>query len=441
MLTSKAVIAIIMLFLLSPVAKLIRRLIYALVEQMDRGNPADQAAAGVKSGAMATMGAIAGAGAAGIAGVKEMKSAFSKGGGSKPNVSEAMNKAAEETGSATGGYLVQTRGGSIDQDGSGLNRQGSPIHAQGRGNPGESKKQIVNHRGEPISSGQGAGGTGSSGSPSGSPDGSSDSTATPFGAPESSATMREGNLAGGDGNSPMPEGGPVPLNQPNERSFINGQNRADQQTYHKPDTIEKAGKWADVGRKTLAVAGGAVATAAGMTAGAIFGRQAGAAVARHGTKAFHHVGRAAGGAAGMIAHGTPRAVQHLRTGYTQARSQGHGRVKSMAHAVNHTGTRAKVAVSRHMGANAGRSTSMTYGGSSVQTSGGASTGNVTKSSEPLNNRTPAQSSSPSSSAVHFPSDGAFSEPKKNRMQDFERMSQKASVKQFYFDKDNDDSDD
>lgn len=412
MLTSKAVIALIMLFLLSPVAKLVRRLVYALVEQVDRGNPVDQATSGANAGASQAVRSIIGAGVGGAAGLAAIKSTFRKGGdsppsgGEKPGITDAAGKAAEETGGSTGGYLVQTRGGQAESP---LNGQGSSLNAKGKGDQGVDKKQIVNYKGEPISSGQGAGGSLSQ------EGNSSDSGITPFGMPESSSTAREGNLAASNGET-------ASVNQSHEKSVQDGQNKSDQ---YKPDTIEKAGKWANVGRKTMAVAGGAVATAAGMTAGALFGGRSGSAVAHHGTKALSHVGKTAGGAAGMVAHGVPRTVQHLRTGYNQARAQGQGRMKSAGHAISHTGSQAKSSlgpsVKKQPRQGVSEEPTRSYPRSPAQTSNISEQTNTTSYT----------------SGVNYHMDDALSKTKRST----ENSSDTAAIQHYYMDKNGDESDD
>lgn len=312
MLTSKWIVALLMLFLLTPVSKLIRRFIYAMVEQFDRGDPATEARAGAKAGALKTMGTIAAAGAVGFAGGKGIKDIMNRGknnpgkdGGSRPPNVGGKTNGTEDPASITGGYLPETRHpnglssndlSSVSRSSYGTQRKtlvdshGNPIQSKGEIKPTASgRPPIVNAKGEPLQSSGGM----------------------------SQGTMQE------TGGTSVPTDGAT----------------------SKPTVFDRAGKWGRAGGKTLAVVGGIASTAVGMGVAAFAGSQMGHAVAHHGTHLAHHAGKISGGAIGGTIHGGHRAVQHTVSGYRQARAEGRGMIQAMGRGTHQTYQKAEAKVS------------------------------------------------------------------------------------------------
>lgn len=279
MLTSKWIVALLMLFLLTPVSKLIRRFIFAMVEQFDRGDPATEAQAGAKAGALKTMGTIAAAGAVGVAGVKGIKDSINrgknnsvKGGNTRPTNVGGKTNGIENSANGTGGYLPETR-----QANSGSSPDSSSSDGPTNGSKGNS---LIDSHGKPIKSKGAIESVKSSG--------------------RSQATSQE-------------------TSSPSVRTQANAQ----------LTVFDRAGKWGRASGKLLAVTGGIASTAVGMGVAAVAGSQMGHAVARHGTQLSHQAGKISGGAVGGMIHGGHRAVQHTVSGYQQARVEGQGIVKAM----------------------------------------------------------------------------------------------------------------
>src|SRR5699024_5921737 len=113
--------AIIMLFVLTPVAKLTRRFVYALVEQYDRGDPADQATAGLQYGVPRGINSAVAAGGVAAAGISAIGGMFRGGGGGGSAASNARGggggPSADANSNTRGGHgtAANSRGGGNEQ--------------------------------------------------------------------------------------------------------------------------------------------------------------------------------------------------------------------------------------------------------------------------------------------------------------------------------------
>jgi len=128
MLTSKIVGALVLLFVLTPVAKWTRRFIYALFDQVPIGNPSDEAT----RNSVRTMGAIGVAGLIAAEGIKSIKNTWSSHSASPTTKNHLPNKmqyggksigsegknSGDIASSGTGGFLPEMR----EQD-----QQGKPL--------------------------------------------------------------------------------------------------------------------------------------------------------------------------------------------------------------------------------------------------------------------------------------------------------------------------
>lgn len=324
MLTTAWVSAIIMLFILTPVAKLTRRFIYAMVEQYDRGDPADQGASGVQRG----VGSITAAGSVAVAGLSAMRGMIGGGGGSGGSAvggGTPSSSGGEGGGGKSSSTTNSRRGG--DNTSSDLARRRDSSADANSGVSGNEQHGLLNNEG---TAGENLQATDGSFRQEGFlPENRNerDNRYLPSRSENRNLRSIEGEYSQSPGGFYDPSRGPNNLQPPighdrlasNRAATATGANLPSRSTRY-ASVGTRASAWSNVGRRTLGVLGGASAIAAGMGVAAVAGPGAGNLVSSTGIKAFTAIGGGIGRAAGTVFHG----AGHFGRTYRESWQAGQG---------------------------------------------------------------------------------------------------------------------
>ncbi|HEX7066203.1 MAG TPA: hypothetical protein VF199_14135 [Bacillales bacterium] len=283
MLTLNAVAALILLFVLLPVAKLTRRLVYTLLEQIDHGDVHEHG----KGSFSRAKGSIASAGFVASAAWREAKRGDGKGRGGKtktptPNRGGSngggSGRSAHKQDSKTvgGGYLPEKSVGTFSQS-------ERAVGSTQRNETLRTSDSNLNHRSAASFSARG------------------------MEKERSSVHHIEGN------RSVIPDKeAPSRMWQRQGKQTPPGSNQSRLSSRKGQSSRSAAIKGKRIGGKWMGHAGAAVSTAAGIGASAVFGPLAGRTLATKGTKMFRHSGQLAGAATGASVKGSRRMYEHVR---------------------------------------------------------------------------------------------------------------------------------
>lgn len=361
MLTLPWVTAFILLFALNPVAKLVRRFIYALVEQYDRGDPAGDAEHGMAygKGSLAAAASVAKSGFSAIrGGVKGSNNTTSPPGGGGGNPPSGAGKNVNAHISRRGIVGGKVAGSAGDGTVASTDTSGNPSTVQTGGYLPEKQRVQKGERSLPSLSSQGNSledsnrealrkqlglnpsaftgtteGRDSSRGQAGSvlPGMSSGASEGKGGEQKPLRHVDQGRGVLRGDSSVLPGAG-----QPSKgkSQIVTGQGKGSstkstnpagakgaatptrtplpRRSTRQPPISQRAARWGNIGRKTMAVAGGVAATAVGMGVAAAVNQQMGTAIATRGTQMFTRAGERLGRSAGTAFHGGRHFAKEFR---------------------------------------------------------------------------------------------------------------------------------